>query len=90
MVDVLAAQGKYKAALPARRAVERAGQARALRVALRLCFRSLRRSEIGECSDEICNAHNHVHRKKDDLLAEFLLDQRAGVSRRLVPLLTSR
>ena len=25
----------------------------------------------------ICAAHSHLHRKKDDLLAEFLLDQRA-------------
>ena len=24
---------------------------------------------------KICEAHNHVHRKKDDLLAEFLLEQ---------------
>ena len=29
---------------------------------------------------DICEAHSELHRKKDDLLAEFLLDQRAGAS----------
>ena len=30
---------------------------------------------------DICAAHTHLHRKADDLLAEFLLEQNAALAR---------
>ena len=78
MVDVLAARGQYKAAYQLEVLWNALGRARAVHAVLRICVRALRRSEDrGASSAEICEAHNHVHRKKDDLLAEFLLEQPA-------------
>ena len=80
MVDVLAARGNYRAAQQLEETWNALGQ--------RECFTLFCGYASGHFGDpksakmlnDICNAHSHLHRKKGDLLAEFLLDQRAGRS----------
>jgi MEDS: MEthanogen/methylotroph, DcmR Sensory domain len=86
MVDVLAARGNYKSAHQLEELWNDLGR--------RECFTLFCGYASGHFGDprtaaalnEICEAHTHLHRKKDDLLAEFLLDQqdgtRAGVTSR--------
>lgn len=75
MVDVLAAKGNAKGALVLERLWNELGR--------RECFTLFCGYASGHFGDprqarvlaEICAAHNQVHHKADDLLAEFLLDQ---------------
>lgn len=75
MVDVLAAKGNYRGA----QALEGLWNA----LSRRECFSLFCGYASGHFGDprnarvlaQICEAHGHVHRKADDLLAEFLLEQ---------------
>jgi MEDS: MEthanogen/methylotroph, DcmR Sensory domain len=75
MVDVLAARGNYRAAELLEHLWNLLGQ--------RECFSLFCGYASGHFGDPrtsaamqaICNAHHHVHRKAEDMLAEFLLDQ---------------
>ena len=75
MVDVLAARGNYRAAQQLEEMWNLLGQ--------RECFTLFCGYASGHFGDPraaktlagICAAHDHVHRKADDILAEFLLDQ---------------
>jgi hypothetical protein len=83
MVDVLAARGKYKAA----HQLEELWNALGRRASFTL-FCGYASGHFGDPKtaphlNAICNAHSHLHRKKDDLLAEFLLDQPALASVRV-------
>jgi hypothetical protein len=81
MVDVLAARGNYKAALR----LEEFWNLIAARESFTL-FCGYASGHFGDprtaaALAEICAAHTHLHRKPDDLLAEFLLDQNDTVVR---------
>jgi hypothetical protein len=75
MVDILAAMGNGKGALALERLWNELGR--------RECFSLFCGYASGHFGDprqsrvlaEICAAHDYVHHKADDLLAEFLLDQ---------------
>jgi hypothetical protein len=75
MVDVLAAKGNYKGAHALEELWNQLGK--------RECFTLLCGYASGHFGDprharmlaEICKSHSHVHRKADDLLAEYLLEQ---------------
>lgn len=75
MVDVLAAKGNYKGAHALESLWNELGR--------RECFTLFCGYASGHFGDprtasalaKICEAHNHVHRKPSDLLAEFLLEQ---------------
>lgn len=77
MVDVLAARGNYRGAQQLEVLWNLLGQ--------RECFTLFCGYASGHFGDPrtadalagICAAHDHVHRKRDDILAEFLLDQQA-------------
>jgi hypothetical protein len=77
MVDVLAARGNYRGAQLLEELWNLLGQ--------RECFTLFCGYASGHFGDPrtadalagICAAHDHVHRKRDDILAEFLLDQQA-------------
>ena len=81
MVDVLAARGNYRGAQQLEELWNLLGQ--------RECFTLFCGYASGHFGDPrtadamagICAAHDHVHRKRDDILAEFLLDQQAAGSR---------
>jgi hypothetical protein len=81
MVDVLAARGNYRGAQLLEELWNLLGQ--------RECFTLFCGYASGHFGDPrtadamagICAAHDHVHRKRDDILAEFLLDQQAAGSR---------
>ena len=76
MVDVLAARGNYRGAQQLEEIWNVLGQ--------RECFTLFCGYASGHFGDprtaralaDICAAHDHVHRKPTDILAEFLLDQR--------------
>jgi len=75
MVDVLAARGNYRAAQQLEEIWNSLGQ--------RECFTLFCGYASGHFGDPrtaralagICAAHDHVHRKSSDILAEFLLNQ---------------
>jgi len=75
MVDVLAARGNYRAAQQLEETWNALGQ--------RECFTLFCGYASGHFGDPrtakalagICAAHDHVHRKSSDILAEFLLNQ---------------
>jgi hypothetical protein len=75
MVDVLAAKGNYKGAHALEELWNELGK--------RECFTLFCGYASGHFGDarhtrmlgEICKSHSHVHRKADDLLAEYLLEQ---------------
>ena len=81
MVDVLAARGNYRGAQLLEELWNLLGQ--------RECFTLFCGYASGHFGDPrtadalagICAAHDHVHRKRDDILAEFLLDQHAAGGR---------
>jgi len=80
MVDVLAAQGKYKAAHTLEELWNALGQREWFTLFCGYASGHFGDPRSAKMLNDICNAHGHLHRKKDDLLAEFLLDQRDGQS----------
>ena len=76
MVDVLAARGLYKAAYQLEVLWNALGEREPFTLFCGYASGALRRSEDRRrFSARFAQTHNHVHRKKDDLLAEFLLEQ---------------
>ena len=80
MVDVLAAQGKYKAAHALEELWNALGEREWFTLFCGYASGHFGDPKSAKMLNDICNAHGHLHRKKDDLLAEFLLDQRDGQS----------
>ena len=80
MVDVLAAQGKYKAAHTLEELWNALGEREWFTLFCGYASGHFGDPKSAKMLNDICNAHSHLHRKKDDLLAEFLLDQRDGHS----------
>ena len=80
MVDVLAAQGKYKAAHALEELWNALGQREWFTLFCGYASGHFGDPKAAKLLNDICNAHDHLHRKKDDLLAEFLLNQRDGLS----------
>ncbi len=80
MVDVLAARGKYKAAHRLEELWNELGRREWFTLFCGYASGHFGDPKGAKMLGEICSAHSHLHRKKDDLLAEFLLDQRDGGS----------
>jgi hypothetical protein len=80
MVDVLAAQGKYKAAHTLEELWNALGEREWFTLFCGYASGHFGDPKSARMLNDICNAHSHLHRKKDDLLAEFLLDRRDGES----------
>jgi len=81
MVDVLAARGKYKAAHQVEELWNALGRRESFTLFCGYASGHFGDPKTAPMLNAICAAHSHLHRKKDDLLAEFLLDQ-PGVSAR--------
>ena len=78
MVDMLAARGNYKAAVQLEELWNALGRREAYTLFCGYASGHFGDPKTAKCLGEICEAHSHVHRKKDDLLAEYLLDQQNG------------
>ena len=81
MVDVLAARGKYKAAHQVEELWNALGRRESFTLFCGYASGHFGDTKTAPMLNAICAAHSHLHRRKDDLLAEFLLDQ-PGVSAR--------
>jgi hypothetical protein len=75
MVDVLAARGNYKAAYQLELLWNILGQRESYTLFCGYASGHFGDPKTAKALGAICAAHSDVHRKKDDLLAEFLLDQ---------------
>jgi hypothetical protein len=78
MVDVLAARGNYKAAHQLEEMWNDLGRRESFTLFCGYASGHFGDPKTAEMLACICDAHNEVHRKKDDLLAEYLLEQRLG------------
>ena len=78
MVDVLAARGNYKAAHQLEELWNALGRRETYTLFCGYASGHFGDPRTAAALKDICDAHGHLHRKKDDLLAEFLLDQRDG------------
>lgn len=83
MVDVLAARGHYKAACQLEELWNVLGQRQAYTLFCGYASGHFGDPRTAKALAGICAAHDHLHRKKDDMLAEFLLDQDEVKSSRL-------
>jgi hypothetical protein len=81
MVDVLAARGRYRAAYQLEELWNALGRRESFTLFCGYASGHFGDPKTAPLLNAICAAHSHLHRKKDDLLAEFLLDQ-PGVSSR--------
>jgi hypothetical protein len=77
MVDVLAARGLYKAAYQLEVLWNQLGKREPFTLFCGYASGHFGDPKTGEYLGKICEAHHRVHRKKGDLLAEFLLQQQA-------------
>lgn len=75
MVDVLAARGNYKGAQQLEELWNLLGRRESFTLFCGYASGHFGDLKTARALADICAAHGHVHRKKDDLLAEFLLDQ---------------
>jgi hypothetical protein len=80
MVDVLASRGNYKGAHQLEELWNRLGRRESFTLFCGYASGHFGDPKTAACLNAICAAHGHVHRKKEDLLAEFLLDQSALMS----------
>jgi hypothetical protein len=85
MVDVLAARGKYRAAHQLEELWNTLGRREWFNLFCGYASGHFGDPKAAKMLAEICDAHSHLHRKKDDLLAEFLLDRRDGESASSAP-----
>ncbi len=79
MVDALAARGNYKAAFQLEELWNALGRRQSFTLFCGYASGHFGDTRTAPYLRAICAAHSHLHRKKDDLLAEFLLDQ-SGLS----------
>ena len=75
MVDVLAARGQYKAAYQLEVLWNALGKREPFTLFCGYASGHFGDPKAASALGAICEAHSHLHRKKDDLLAEYLLDQ---------------
>lgn len=75
MVDVLAARGHYKAAHAVEELWNDLGRREPFTLFCGYASGHFGDPKTASVLHDICEAHGEVHRKKDDLLAEYLLDQ---------------
>lgn len=75
MVDVLAAQGKYKAAHQLEELWNVLGRRESYTLFCGYASGHFGDPKTAKALAAICASHSHLHRKTDDLLAEFLLAQ---------------
>jgi hypothetical protein len=78
MVDVLAARGNYRAAHQLEEMWNDLGRRESFTLFCGYASGHFGDPKTAAVLADICDAHGELHRKKDDLLAEYLLDQRAG------------
>jgi phosphatidylglycerophosphatase A len=82
MVDVLAARGNYKAACQLEALWNALGRRQSFTLFCGYASGHFGDPRTAAALADICAAHTHLHRKTDDLLAEFLLEQQnAAVAR---------
>jgi len=75
MVDILAAMGNYKGALQLEELWNDLGRREPFNLFCGYASGHFGDPRTSKMLAAICAAHDHLHRKGDDLLAEFLLDQ---------------
>jgi hypothetical protein len=75
MVDVLVANGLYKAAIELEQLWNALGTRESFTLFCGYASGHFGDPRTARALAEICAAHDHLHRKPDDLLAEFLLEQ---------------
>lgn len=75
MVDVLAARGNYKAAYQLEELWNRLGRRESYTLFCGYASGHFGDPKTAKALADICASHSHLHRKTDDMLAEFLLDQ---------------
>ncbi len=75
MVDVLAAQGNYQGALALELLWNDLGHRECFTLFCGYASGHFGNPRQARALGEICEAHDHVHRKADDILAEYLLEQ---------------
>ena len=80
MVDVLASRGKYKAAHQLEELWNVLGKRESYTLFCGYASGHFGDPKTAKWLSDICEAHSQLHRKKDDLLAEYLLDQRSCVT----------
>src|SRR5436190_5237298 len=78
MVDVLAARGHYKAAYQLEVLWNALGKRETFTLFCGYASGHFGDPKTANVLGQICEAHSRVHRKKDDLLAEFLLEQQGA------------
>ena len=78
MVDVLAARSNYKGAYQLEVLWNALGRRECYTLFCGYASGHFGDPKTAQALHDICEAHSELHRKKDDLLAEFLLDQCAG------------
>jgi hypothetical protein len=76
MVDVLAARGNYRAAYQLEELWNLLGQRESYALFCGYASGHFGDPKTASALGAICAAHGQVHRRRDDLLAEFLLEQR--------------
>lgn len=81
MVDVLAARGNYKGAHQLEELWNDLGRREFYTLFCGYASGHFGDPKTSQALHDICEAHSELHRKKDDLLAEFLLDQRSATHR---------
>ena len=77
MVDVLASRGNYKAAHQIEELWNVLGKRESYTLFCGYASGHFGDPKTAKFLSDICRAHGQLHRKKDDLLAEYLLDQRS-------------
>lgn len=75
MVDVLAARGNYRGAQQLEELWNVLGRRESFTLFCGYASGHFGNPKTAAALSDICAAHSHLHRKKSDLLAEFLLDQ---------------
>jgi hypothetical protein len=78
MVDLLAARGQYKAAHQLEELWNALGRRESYTLFCGYASGHFGDPKTAKFLSDICDAHSELHRKKGDLLAEYLLDQRDG------------
>lgn len=76
MVDVLAARGNYQAAHQLEELWNLLGQRESYTLFCGYASGHFGDPKTAQVLADICASHSHLHRKSDDLLAEFLLEQK--------------
>lgn len=79
MVDVLAERGQYRAAYQLEELWNALGKREILSLFCGYASGHFGDPKTAKLLGDICASHSHLHRKRDDLLAEYLLEQ-PGVS----------